>query len=381
MDLSQTNQAVRAANPTTTAAFLNLVRQNPFTTGNASTSDVLTFVGLARAACDGGHQGTKRRAMDVLVNISTGANSPYFPRLNINQVVYDLVLRILEPRLIRQGGFGLCGPASFAVMIAKTDPVAYAKLAHDLLTGGKATVKFLRIEPCETVRNYDPADETGPADWLVLASIRNSDNIVADDLSHYGGTTIFQMFDWLRDLGYPTVVSLCLPTRWGPDPAMWKSMAASVATKYHPRKPKFLDAFPGDALSTPIVNLDLASRLLDSGWRVLLQVTEKMAATVGANDPVQTRVFAATQAYTNVGQAVPPDAAQTARRLAIASLVGSEGSNHWVLAKEIIMRDDGKIQIRRYSFGTKDITAPLERNLFFSIYGGFVAASERDIDS
>ncbi len=109
-----------------------------------------------------------------------------------------------------------------------------------------------------------------------------------------------------------------------------------------------------------------------------MQITESLAGTTGHGDPVETRVAAVSQAFTAMGQPAPPHMIAEAKKSAVEKLVGAKGPNHWVLAKRI-MTDGGKVQVTRYSWGTKETTSPIALELFCQVYGGFVAVTELDL--
>jgi hypothetical protein len=175
-------------------------------------------------------------------------------------------------------------------------------------------------------------------------------------------------------LSIPSKAMANAETTW----ATLKSLAASwLFLNYHPAKPKFLENYTDAMLTDPLGNLPLAKRFCDNGWKVLMLITESLAGTTGAGDPVEARTAATVQAYTLMGQPVPPKEIAAARKMAVAALVGDKGNNHWVLAKRILT-DGGKVSVTRYSWGTKETTSPIALDLFFQVYGGFVAVNELD---
>jgi len=379
MHLGVINQQLSIHRPTTTNAFLSVLAAYPFT-GAARPRDVLQFLDFARGVCEGAHALQKRNALDILVNIPP--RSVAFPRLSMPRVVYDLVKRILQPRLIGQGPYGLCGPATFTLLLAKTRPIDYARLAVDLTSRGEASINGLDIAPNAHVRGHAPQPPIEEGDWLIEASIRNADDALTQDLNlaQYGGTDTRDMFDWLKRSGYGTVA--CVPTMAMLNAsATLKSWFGSwVLLNFHPDRPQFLDAFSNDNLTDPLGNLPLAARFCANGWKVLLMITEKLASTTGANDPIAARMQAVTQAYSAMNMVAPQNALDSARAAAIAQLVGDVRPNHWVLARRISF-PGGQVRITRYSYGTKETTSPIDADIFYRIYGGFIAVNERDLFS
>jgi hypothetical protein len=377
MHLGVVNQQLSLLRPTTTNAFLSALATYPFT-GAARPTDVLKFLSYARDVCEGVNAAQKRGAIDLLSNIPP--NSEAFPHLRMPKVVYDLTKRILQPRLIGQGAYGLCGPATFTLLLAKTRPLDYARLAVDLTRRGASTINGLEIAPNAHVRGHTPQPPIEEGDWLIEASLRNADDALTQDLNlaQYGGTDTRDMFDWLKRSGYSTVS--CLPTLAMLDlNAAMKSLFGSwVLLQFHPSRPDFLSRFSNDELTSPAGNLSLAARFCANGWKVLLMITEKLATTTGGTDPIAGRVQAVSDAYGALGQVAPQATLDNARRAAIATLVGDVRPNHWVLARSIALAG-GQVRVRRYSYGTKETTSPIDADIFYRIYGGFIAVNEREL--
>lgn len=58
----------------------------------------------------------------------------------------------------------------------------------------------------------------------------------------------------------------------------------------------------------------------------------------------------------------------------ITQTVGT-ATNHWVLATEIHLLDNAMVRITRYSWGALETTAPISREMFYTVYGGFIAVN------
>lgn len=377
MHLGVVVQQLSLVRPTTPQAFVNAMKMYPFT-GAARPKDWVDFLKRAEECCVGGHAVEKRNALARILGIvQLGATSASFPRLKVPIVAFQLVARVLEPRVVEQAGYGLCGPATFAVHLAKTRPVEYVELAYHLLKSGKAKIGTLDIAPNELVRQHDP-QQIPHADWLILASVRNSDDKLGDDLSHYGGTTFFAMVDWLKRAGYGTVVGANAIKLSSTMDKLGAALLGAVGygmVQAYPSMPACLAKVTN--LEEPRMNLAIASALLNNKWKVFLMITEKLASSLGNVDPIDAAVGATRQAYQLMNVPVPPQAIAQARTQAIANLAGT-GTNHWVMAKKITLSPNNKVSVVRYSYGTKDATAPIDLDVFLGIYGGFVAIHDLD---
>jgi hypothetical protein len=174
MNMAQVVRRLTLPLATTSQQFFFVLRHFPYT-GGCTLRDLDGFLAAAIRCCDGGHAAQKRQALTILSGI-TGLHGVArgFPLLDIYQVVYELTLRVLDPKRIDQGAFGLCGPAALATLLAKTEPVTYIQLAVELLTTGRSHVRGFSLTPGEEIQRYRPSG-TPQADWLVLASLRSSD--------------------------------------------------------------------------------------------------------------------------------------------------------------------------------------------------------------
>lgn len=110
-----------------------------------------------------------------------------FPKLDRDVVGVELLMRISEPGIIAQKASSLCGPAALLYSIASHRPLRYVEFATDLYDKGRGRIGELVITPGTETRQYDPKNsatkKTGPiaaADWLTLASIRDSENWFLD---------------------------------------------------------------------------------------------------------------------------------------------------------------------------------------------------------
>jgi hypothetical protein len=135
-----------------------------------------------------------------------------FPHIDRRELGASLVDRIDNPGLIQQGAAPLCGPASLVFDLITRDPMGYAQFAIDLYECGRARIGRLDVEPGADLKAYAPPlgrQGIDPADWITLASIRDSENWfldydeVGDALA--GLTTPHELADWFSKAGYTSV--------------------------------------------------------------------------------------------------------------------------------------------------------------------------------
>ncbi|HKA17957.1 MAG TPA: hypothetical protein VKN18_06530 [Blastocatellia bacterium] len=150
-----------------------------------------------------------------------------------NKVADGLDARILDPNKINQSKTNVCGIAAFVRDWAEDDPIAYAWLGISLYEAGWGRIgrgkmlgkevrpsSHLRSSPIPYQENYygnGHAKEMNHADWIVLASIRESfNNVFAytanDPLEMVSGMTLpSEVVKTFKAAGYTSVVD---KTNW-----------------------------------------------------------------------------------------------------------------------------------------------------------------------
>jgi hypothetical protein len=151
----------------------------------------------------------------VIRNFRNSSAKNGFPHLNKRLLVEQITTRVNDPSRISQGGSSLCGAASFLFCLAKKDPGTYAKYIVDLYETGKGKIGNMTTKPGRSCRNYrlPTKSRMSDADWIGLASLRDSANLVMDyeDYSDQaaGITAPETVEDWFRDGGFRQVTNRC----------------------------------------------------------------------------------------------------------------------------------------------------------------------------
>lgn len=115
------------------------------------------------------------RALALVADFRTHSVGVW-PNLNRSDVADGLEVRIADPTRISSAHSSLCGAASVIYELATADPVAYAQAAINLYESGQATIRSLIIKPSSTLRSGILPAQNDAADWLVLGSLRDSEN-------------------------------------------------------------------------------------------------------------------------------------------------------------------------------------------------------------
>ncbi|MEM1311762.1 MAG: hypothetical protein AAGF98_20040, partial [Cyanobacteria bacterium P01_H01_bin.153] len=114
-----------------------------------------------------------------------------------------------------QGQQPFCGPASVLFELIRKFPLRYVQLCQSLYETGGFQAKTRRIQASEALRQASQGElRMGPADWLVLATLRESENFLfpvepnaPEIVRNIAGMTKFwEMKGWVREiLHYPRV--------------------------------------------------------------------------------------------------------------------------------------------------------------------------------
>ena len=141
-----------------------------------------------------------------------------FPHFTREHVAAGLYERVKDASKIHQRNATLCGPAQILHNRARQKPVEYVRFVTELYTKGVSNFGRLKVKASKGVRNHDPSkhpDGNGnsihPADWIPLASLRDSENLimrydsVKDGMA--GGTPVGELKEWLSKVGYNRVLS------------------------------------------------------------------------------------------------------------------------------------------------------------------------------
>ena len=119
-------------------------------------------------------------------------------------------LRIKDPYIINQNKVNLCGPNAFFYCVAEKYPNHYAKYMIDLWTLGQAYLGKLHVKPSKSCLTASlGTGNIHPADWIALASLRDSSNAFFnfDEINDATGGITFpgDMADWFRKTLFSSV--------------------------------------------------------------------------------------------------------------------------------------------------------------------------------
>src|SRR5207247_2586656 len=103
----------------------------------------------------------------------------------------------------------LCGPAALMFLVAKYRSSLYYQFVLDLYEFGTAKLNGLGITPSKGCRDFEPFGKIDPADWVALAGVRDSENVIlqySNTSDEAAGITLpSTLAGWLQQAGFKTV--------------------------------------------------------------------------------------------------------------------------------------------------------------------------------
>jgi len=151
----------------------------------------------------------KEQAHMLVAAFAGRAAGGVFPHILRAEVAQGLDARIDLPTLVSQEQSSLCGPSALVVNLATHDPIAYVRYVVDLFERGEADIQRLHVTAGSDLRAYDPSGKIQPADWIAVASLRDSENYFFDYQSvdnEFAGITLpGDLTSWFEKIGYRNV--------------------------------------------------------------------------------------------------------------------------------------------------------------------------------
>jgi hypothetical protein len=224
-------------------------------------------------------------ALALLEQFGTRPGPIRFTRLQRGIVAMQLLARVLQPGLINQGAFGMCGPAAVAIDTARNNPLGYVTFAISLCENSNGNIGGRMITPVAGILTFDLGTAMPQADWVVLASVRDDNASLQGDFNRatYGGSSCDDVFEWLVRCGFTKVLAM-------------SHITLANSFRAHP-----LSLLPPTlSTSTKLMTLETAANLSSRGWRLFMlgfmqlatgiertKAISDMEAMIGAPMPTQ----------------------------------------------------------------------------------------------
>lgn len=136
---------------------------------------------------------------------------PAFKNIPRDELVRTVQERKRDASLINQSGTSLCGAASLMFLTAKHRSGQYAEFVTELYENGKAQLGQLEIAPGQGCKDFNPTGKITAADWVALASVRDSENMILDyddPSDEAAGITLpSTLASWLEKAGFQGVIN------------------------------------------------------------------------------------------------------------------------------------------------------------------------------
>jgi hypothetical protein len=338
---------------------------------------MLAFWKLASASLERVDKSPDRgAAMFAMCGFTELHESVWFPKLDVNVIAFQMMLRLLKPERVHQRDFGLCGPAHFVTLMIKSKPVKYVSMAMDLLAKGSARAEEGKtIEPNEYVRGFDPGPAIAQADWLLAASFRNADGPIPEGKGRetYSGTQGPEVVQYLLQAGYPEIVSIMAYQRFTDSIV---SVFSKVYAQFYPPdlETSIGGMFDGEKPSAPATNFKIACQLRARGWRVMLLTNSELFTF----QPPLPRDFELAKEGKTFNQnridMKKEEWKSITQEKKLGGIIAMQNFDHWVLAKNIALKN-GIVTLCVYTWGGQhDVKRELKMEEFANCYAGFVAA-------
>ncbi|BAY20463.1 hypothetical protein NIES2100_02050 [Calothrix sp. NIES-2100] len=137
------------------------------------------------------------------------SNSPsVWANLDKKQVLAEIKIRLNDPFQVNQGGQPFCGPASILFELIRKQPLRYVQICRSLFETGGFAGQTKRIQATERLRRSQGRLRMSQADWMVLATLRESENLIfpvepdaPDILRNLAGMTkSWEMKGWTQEV-------------------------------------------------------------------------------------------------------------------------------------------------------------------------------------
>jgi hypothetical protein len=178
----------------------NSMRGTPVTVTNAATNLYLPDAKLIQIA------------LAEIDTFEKSAAPGVWETLNKATIVAEMRSRVNDPFQINQGGQPFCGPAAVLFELVRKQPLRYVRICQSLFEMGYFQAASQWISAPEDLRKASRGDlRMGQADWLVLATLRQSENLLfpvepnSPELIRNlaGMTKSWEMRGWIKEiLGY-----------------------------------------------------------------------------------------------------------------------------------------------------------------------------------
>lgn len=156
-----------------------------------------------------------QQALTAIAEFEKSPLKGVWPHLDKATIVAEMRSRLSNPFNVNQGQQPFCGPASVLFELVRKQPGRYVQICRSLFETGRFEAQTKAIAASNELRQASKGNlQMGPADWMILATLRESENLlfpVEPDASEIirglaGMTKSWELKGWVREiLGYRTI--------------------------------------------------------------------------------------------------------------------------------------------------------------------------------
>jgi hypothetical protein len=165
----------------------------------------------------------------TLSNFESSAAPGVWPRIDKAALVADVRATVLDPEgQVYQAKAQFCGPTSIAVELARQQPRRYVRMCQELFETGSFLSRTESISASEGLRAQPAGEDMSPADWMLVATMRDEENAVFAvdggatglDASIQGMTTQWEMDGWTGEVLCKDQTEISTTFVWGEQDAI-----------------------------------------------------------------------------------------------------------------------------------------------------------------
>jgi hypothetical protein len=159
----------------------------------------------------------------MIASFESRSGNGVFPALARADIAKGLRERVKKPVTQDTTYASLCGPAAFFFCLLHTDPEAYVEFVIRIYESGRAKLGTLEVRPSNGCRYAKPdRKEIAPVDWVALASLRDSENIIlsVDQVrtTFAGGSSAAELVTWFQATGFGHITDRFFMSDWTDNP-------------------------------------------------------------------------------------------------------------------------------------------------------------------
>ena len=143
-------------------------------------------------------------------------------------LIADLRATVADPNEVNQASSMFCGPTSIVYALVRTEPRRYVRLCRSLFETGSFESRTYTVTASEDLRSASLGQGMSVADWLLIATMRESENAIfgvdPDAGEVLGGlqglTTPWEMDGWTQEILLKDTTAISTTFLWGEQDAI-----------------------------------------------------------------------------------------------------------------------------------------------------------------